>query len=127
MRIKMFCNDQPSLYPYLYSMSFVNPYAYMNVHQCGINAQIQTLTNEINRGMLTANQIRQIENVKYYADNIPIVSVNENCITDVFRKPKNKLTIYDLDRLIFPFDPIRYWVEKKIKEINEKYAWAEVL
>lgn len=98
MRIKMFCNDPPSLYPYLYPMTFVNPNTYMNVHQCSINAQVQNLTNEINRGILTANQIRQ-----------------------------NSISIYDLDRLIFPFDPIRDWVEKKVKRINEKYAWAEEL
>ena len=106
-------NYPPSLYP----MNFVNPDAYMNICQCSVsdikrireasqNAQIQTLTNEINVEMLTAKQ---------------------NCITDIFRKPKKKLTIYDLNRLIFPFDPIRDWVEKKTKEINEKYAWAEEL
>ena len=26
-----------------------------------------------------------------------------------------------------PIDPIRDWVEKKVKRINEKYAWAEEL
>ena len=67
------------------------------------------------------------EFIKYYADNIPIISINENCITDIFKKSKRKLTIYDLDRLIFLFDPIRDWVEKEVKRINEKYAWAEEL
>ena len=65
--------------------------------------------------------------IKYYTDNIPIISVNENCITDAFKKPKKKFTIYDIDRLLFPFDPIRDWVEKEVKRINEKYAWAEEL
>lgn len=48
------------------------------------------------------------------------------CI-NVYEKPKKKITIYDIDRLLFPFDPIRDWVEKKTKEINAKYAWAEAL
>ena len=51
---------------------------------------------------------------------------NKECV-NVYGKLKKKLTIYDLDQLIFPFDPIRDWVEKKVKRINEKYAWAEAL
>lgn len=64
-----------------------------------------------------------LDNIKYYADNAPVLSLNEGSIN----QPKKKLTIYDLNRFIFPFDPIRDWVEKKIKEINEKYAWTERL
>lgn len=122
----MFDNDPLSLYP----MSFVNPNMYMNMFQCGISdmnriretAQIQNVANSINREILTS-KINCLNDITYYADNIPVVSLNE----DTIDQPKNKLTIYDLNRLIFPFDPIRDWVEKKTKEINEKYAWTNSL
>lgn len=41
--------------------------------------------------------------------------------------PKKQYTIYDLDRFIFPEDPIRDWVERKVAEINKKYAWIDQL
>lgn len=126
----MFYNDPLSLYP----MSFVNPNMYINMFQCGIsdmnriretaqNAQIQNVENSINREILTSKINCLNDITTYYADNIPVVSLNEDAID----QPKNKLTIYDLNRLIFPFDPIRDWVEKKTKQINEKYAWADSL
>lgn len=34
-------------------------------------------------------------------------------------------SIYDLDKIIFPCDPIRDWTEKKCKEIEEKYKWLD--
>lgn len=124
----MFDNDPLSLYP----MSFVNPNMYMNMFQCGISDMnriretAQNVANSINREILTS-KINCLNNITYYADNIPVVSLNEDEIVIVHDQPKNKLTIYDLNRLIFPFDPIRDWVEKKTKEINEKYAWADSL
>lgn len=124
MDVKMY--DRLSLYP----VSFVNPNMYMNMFQCCISdrnriretAQIQNVANSINREILTS-KINCLNDITYYVDNIPVVSLNE----DTIDQPKNKLTIYDLNRLIFPFDPIRDWVEKKTKEINEKYAWTNSL
>lgn len=52
-----------------------------------------------------------------YADNKPIAS----------EAPKKRYTIYDLDRFIFPEDPIRDWVERKVTEINKKYSWVDQL
>lgn len=37
--------------------------------------------------------------------------------------PKQESWIERLDRLIFPADPIRDWVESEIKRISRKYAW----
>lgn len=34
---------------------------------------------------------------------------------------KKRLTIYDLDKLIFPNDPIRDYIEAEIAKIEEKY------
>lgn len=33
--------------------------------------------------------------------------------------------VYDLDRILFPNDPIRDWVEKKEKDIEEKFKWLD--
>lgn len=50
-----------------------------------------------------------------YSDNIPITITEEK---------KKKETIFDLDRLIFPDDPIRDWVEKKVTEIEKgSHVW----
>lgn len=80
-----------------------------------LRLQCQSTTNEINRNMYIMFQT-----------SVPYYGLNEECV-NVYGKPKKKLTIYDLDRLIFPFDPIRDWVEKEVKRINKKYAWAEEL
>jgi len=127
MRIKMFCNDPPSLYPNTFICS-----CYMN-SSCNIDEnrnsylriQEQSTINEINRNMLSMFQ----SNLYSRTANtiaVPYYGLNKECV-NVYGKPKKKLTIYDLDQLIFPFDPIRDWVEKKTKEINKKYAWAEEL
>lgn len=34
-------------------------------------------------------------------------------------------SIYDLDKIVFPDDPIRDWTDKKLKEIDEKYKWLD--
>ena len=62
-------------------------------------------------------------NTIYYADNIPYYGLNEDCVVEV--PAKKKLTIYDLARLIFPDDPIRDYVEKKVTEIEERYRWID--
>ena len=110
----MLYNDRLSLYP----MSFVNPNMYTNMFQCCISDMNR------NREILTS-KINCLNDITYYADNIPVASLNEDEITIIHDQPKNKLTIYDLNQLIFPFDPIRDWVKKEVKRINEKYAWAE--
>lgn len=36
---------------------------------------------------------------------------------------KKEIKRFDLYKLIFPYDPICVWSEKKCKEIEEKYKW----
>lgn len=60
-------------------------------------------------------------NYTLYADNKPIDSFYTS---EEFKK---HYTIYDLDRFIFPEDPIRDWVERKVAEINKKYSWVDQL
>lgn len=59
-----------------------------------------------------------------YADNIQVETI---CKAVDSLKVKKHYTIYDLDRLIFPEDPIRDWVEKRTKEIEKKFSWADNL
>lgn len=38
---------------------------------------------------------------------------------------KKESWIEKLDKLIFPIDPIRDWVESEIERISKKYAWID--
>lgn len=40
-------------------------------------------------------------------------------------KKEKRLTIEELDLLLFPDNPIRDWIEKEVKRIEEKYKWIE--
>lgn len=143
----MFLNNPPSLCP----MSFVNPYTHYNswfpitsccsdmcqasqdsilrmqqniqqaqidtslrLQQSQLNSYITTRFNELNYGIGTT---------LYYADNIPYYGLNEDLVIE--EPKKKKLTIYDLARLVFPDDPIRDYVEKKVAEIEERYRWID--
>lgn len=43
----------------------------------------------------------------------------------IYIPPKRESWIERLDRLIFPADPIRDWVESEIERISRKYAWID--
>lgn len=38
---------------------------------------------------------------------------------------KKKLTLAELDRILFPFDPIRDWSDREVARIEAKYAWLD--
>lgn len=70
------------------------------------------LTNQINVGIQAQNRL----------------ITNTMCAQSTSYTPyKKKLTIYDIQKLIFPEDPIRDWVEKKTREIEERYKWVNEL
>ena len=85
-----------------------------------LRAQQSKLNACIANGFNTLNY--SIGTTLYYADNVPYYGLNENCVVET---PKKKLTIYDLARLVFPDDPIRDYVEKKVAEIEERYRWID--
>lgn len=88
--------------------------ASLNAYQYGLMS-----ANDVRACCNTFNEIQTQTDPKelvLYSDNVPFVF--QHC-----EKPKTN--IFDLDRLIFPEDPIRDWVEKKVSEINAKYAWAD--
>ena len=85
----------------------------LRAQQSKLNAYIANGFNQLNYSIGTT---------LYYADNVPYYGLNENCVVET---PKKKLTIYDLARLVFPDDPIRDYVEKKVAEIEERYRWID--
>lgn len=86
----------------------------LRMQQSKLNSYITTNFNQLNYSIGTT---------LYYADNVPYFGLNEDCIVETPKK--KKLTIYDLARLIFPDDPIRDYVEKKVAEIEERYRWID--
>ena len=86
----------------------------LRAQQSKLNFYIATGFNELNYGIGTT---------LYYANNIPYYGFNENLVIE--EPKKKKLTIYDLARLVFPDDPIRDYVEKKVAEIEERYRWID--
>lgn len=124
MRIKMFCNDPPSLYPsaFIYSCYMNSSCSIDAIRNSNLRLQCQSTTNEINRNMYS-----MFQSILYSmtADMmaVPYYGLNEDCMVETPKK--KKLTIYDLARLIFPDDPIRDYVEKKVAEIEERYRWID--
>lgn len=86
----------------------------LRAQQSKLNACIANGFNTLNYGVCTT---------LYYADNIPYYGLNEDLVIE--EPKKKKLTIYDLARLVFPDDPIRDYVEKKVAEIEERYRWID--
>lgn len=115
----------------------------LNAMTCqNIQSSIANVTNNLQamtqQGILSPQECRDL-NV-FYADNQPMAIVSPLELAQqqrmqamyqraicMFKEYKPHLTIYDLDRLIFPEDPIRDWVEKKTAEIEKKFAWADQL
>ena len=88
--------------------------ASLRMQQSKLNACIATEFNKLSYSIGTT---------LYYADNIPYYGLNEDLVIE--EPTKKKLTIYDLARLVFPDDPIRDYVEKKVTEIEERYRWID--
>ena len=93
-------------------MCQASPDSILRMQQSKLNSYIATEFNKLSYG---------IDTTLYYADNIPYYGLNEDLVIE--EPKKKKLTIYDLARLVFPDDPIRDYVEKKVAEIEERYRW----
>lgn len=98
---------------------------YSNMCQASQDSILRMQQSKLNTCTVEGfNRINQsICNTTYYVDNAPYYGLNENCVVEA--PAKKKLTIYDLARLIFPDDPIRDYVEKKVAEIEERYRWID--
>lgn len=72
------------------------------------------------------------ERIRYYADNVNYLTLNIFTPNE-YRFAKNtiekkKPDIFEvLDRLLFPYDPIRDWSEREVKKIDESFKPIEDL
>lgn len=83
---------------------------------------LQSQINEIQNLQLT-NTV-SIYNPEQYMQSITQCCCNIPLSVEICQyNPKKKITIKELDRLIFPIDPIRDWVESEVERISKKYAW----
>lgn len=98
-------------------------------------AMNQNVSQSVNSWEQCQEQLLQtkIDNLKYQMLESQInMQMQQSVIPNitfpsVYTEQKEKVirNIYDLDKIIFPFDPIRDWTEKKCKEIEEKYKWLD--
>lgn len=102
--------SQDSILKMQQSMQQAQIDASLRIQQSRLNSYISNGFNKLNHSIC---------NTIFYADNVPYYGLNEECVVE--SPKKKKLTIYDLARLVFPEDPIRDYVEKKVAEIEERY------
>lgn len=95
------------------------------IQQASLDSILRAQKSKLNACIATEfNKLSySIGTMLYYADNIPYYGLNEDLVIE--EPTKKKLTIYDLARFIFPEDPIRDYVEKKVAEIEERYRWID--
>lgn len=109
----------------------------------GGNFEIQKLQNELQSLSTTQCLSQQTQSLKSaisnsswcnpnYMSMAPIYAPNCFCysalnrnISQIEYKEEKRLTIEELDLLLFPNDPIRDWIKKEIKRIEKKYKWIE--
>ena len=97
----------------------------LKMQQAQIDASLRIQQSRLNSYILNGfNKLNHsICDTIFYTDNVPYYGLNEECVVE--SPKKKKLTIYDLARLVFPDDPIRDYVEKKVAEIEERYRWID--
>lgn len=91
------------------------------IAQCCCNTQrMADLQNRMNAQMVNT----------YTATSLADVGVSwlaapdmEGWVLGFASKPKKKLTLEELNRILFPDDPIRDWSERTLAAIEAKYAW----
>lgn len=72
------------------------------------------------------------ERTRYFADNVNYLTLNtftpNEYRTVLPETQKKKSDIFEvLDRLLFPYDPIRDWSEREVKKIEESFKPIERL
>lgn len=76
--------------------------------------------------------ISEEERIRYYADNVNYLTLNiftpnEYRFARNTIEKKNPDIFEVLDRLLFPYDPIRDWSEREVKKIEESFKPIEDL
>lgn len=88
-----------------------------------LQQQTQNLTNAISSSSWC--NPNYIPMVPIYTPNCFCYSPLDQNISQIEYKKEKRLTIEELDLLLFPNNPIRDWIKKEIKRIEEKYKWIE--
>lgn len=65
------------------------------------------------------------EKIRYYADNVGYITLNPFARNTIEKKKSDIFEV--LDRLLFPYDPIRDWSKREIKKIEESFKPIEDL
>ena len=99
----------------------------------GVESTLNCVDEVSNIVQCSQSQVNKLMIDKAFCDmaaNTPISFISAN--QTIYERPKKKrLTIYDLDKLIFPNDPIRDYIEAEIAKIEEKYknmfSWVDDL
>lgn len=79
--------------------------------------QMQTQAASIEYQLLQERLQMQMQQA--YIPTVPRFSTNTEPNKSIIRN------IFDLDRFVFPENPIREWSERTAKEIEEKFKWVD--
>lgn len=93
-----------------------------------INRRINALRLEIVQAKMNSrlSQMTNCVNVSFYGGigNQLLTSACNAIPKEPILEPK-KLTIEEMDRILFPVNPIRDWAEREQRKIEEKYSWLK--
>lgn len=117
----------------LRTFDMIHPYGYYTNQAASFdkirNDMLDASLNAYAYDLMSGNDVRACCNafntIETQTDNREVTLYSDNVPFTFQHYEKSKIDIFDLDRLIFPEDPIRDWVEKKVSEINAKYAWSD--
>lgn len=98
-------------------LSNTNIEQYVSAQNKTIAMQMQTQALSMEYKLL--QQKLQMQMQQAYIPTVPRFSTNTEPKKTIIRN------IFDLDRFVFPENPIREWSERKAKEIEEKFKWVD--
>ena len=104
----------------IYPNQFFYPYTIYSPQQCVCQSDFGR--TYLSQNVCQANSAdwyrRQIQQCCCVTFNSLDGRMNEYC-------SKKESWIEKMDKLIFPNDPIRDWVENEVERISRKYAWTD--
>lgn len=89
-----------------------------------INAlKLEIVQAEINNRL---SRMTDCVNVSFYGGiGNQLLASTCNAIPKKSILESKKLTIEEMDRILFPVNPIRDWAEREQRKIEEKYSWLK--
>lgn len=93
-----------------------------------IDRRINALKLEIAQAEINSrlSQMTDCVNVSFYGGiGNQLLASTCNAIPKKSIPESKKLTIEEMDRILFPVNPIRDWAEREQRKIEEKYRWLK--